>query len=243
MNTNNENSAPFSPRFGFRSKIANLAFTGALALAAAIGISGAAQATTGLTGDYYAIGSGAGTAFKALADISGKAPTATFTATTVCFPSCGHASSDSVSLADFLGGNATNISKNTIANLSGHVLVLTGSIYAAKTGDANFSLGSDDGSQMWINNALAVSNDGYHSFNYQSAEVALTAGWNTVKIVQWENGGNTGLSVLENGAPLGGTAIVSAAVPEPSTWVMMLSAFASLGFIGARRKKLASVAA
>jgi hypothetical protein len=163
--------------------------------------------------------------------------------TTVCFPSCGRASSDGVPLANFLGGNATNISANTIDNVSGHVLVLTGFIYAAKTGDANFSLGSDDGSQMWINNALAVSNDGYHSFNFQSAEVALTAGWNTVKIVQWENGGNTGLTVLENGVALGGASIAGSAVPEPSTWIMMFSGFAGLGFIGARRKKRASVAA
>jgi hypothetical protein len=243
MNTYNENSASFSPRFGFRSKIGKLAFAGALAFAAAVGISGAAQATTGLTGEYYAIGSGAGSAIKALADISGKAPTATFTATTVCFPSCGGATGDSVSLADFLGGNATNISSNTINNVSGHVLVLTGSIYAAKTGDANFSLGSDDGSQMWINSALAVNNDGYHSFNFQSANVALTAGWNTVKIVQWENGGGTGLTVLENGVALGGAAIAGSAVPEPSTWVMMFFGFAGLGFIGTRRKKLASVAA
>ena len=243
MNTYNENSAPFSPQFGFRSKIGKLVFAGALAIAAAVGFSGAAQATTGLTGEYYAIGSGAGSAIKALADIAGKAPTATFTATTVCFPSCGHASSDGVSLANYLGGNATNISANTIEDLSRHVMVLTGYIYAAKTGNANFSLGSDDGSQMWINNALAVSNDGYHSFNFQSAVVALTAGWNTVKIVQWENAGNTGLTVLENGAALGGAAIAGSAVPEPSTWVMMLAGFAGLGFVGTRRNKLAYVAA
>jgi hypothetical protein len=243
MNTNIGDSGTFAPRPGFRSAIRSLALTGALALAAAVGVSGAAQATTGLSGDYYDIGYDAGNVANALDAIAGMAPTVTFTATTVCFPNCGGSIGDGVSLADFLGGNATNISANTLNDVSGHVLVLTGSIYAANAGDANFSLGSDDGSQMWVNNALAVNNDGDHGFNFQSADVALTAGWNTVKIVQYENGGGTGLTVLENGAALGGAAIASSAVPEPSTWVMMLSGLAGLGFIGYRRKNLATVAA
>jgi hypothetical protein len=241
MNIHFDDAAALSPQVGFRMKFRGLALTGALA--AMIGVSGAAHATTGLSGDYYAIGYGAGNVANALADIAGMAPTVTLTATTVCFPNCGGSIDDNSPLAAFLGGNAANVSANSLNNVSGHVLVLTGSIFAATTGSASFSLGSDDGSMMWINNAVAVSNDGDHGFEYQSANVALTAGWNTVKIVQYENGGGTGLSVLENGAALGGSTIATTAVPETSTWLMMLSGFAGLGFVGYRRNKLSCVAA
>ncbi|WP_294537491.1 hypothetical protein [uncultured Rhodoblastus sp.] len=149
----------------------------------------------------------------------------TLTATTVCFPNCGGAIEVNNTPAAFLGGNANNVSANTIDNVTGDVLVLTGSINAATAGSANFSLCSDDGSKMWINSAVAVNNYGDHGFEYHSANVALTAGWNSVKIVQYENRGGAGLSVLENGVDLGGNTIASSAVREPSTWVMMLAGF------------------
>jgi hypothetical protein len=41
----------------------------------------------------------------------------------------------------------------------------------------------------------------------------------------------------------GGGTLTFSAVPEPSTWGMMLGGFAGLGFLGYRRNKLASVAA
>jgi hypothetical protein len=196
------------------------------------------------SGSYYAIGGGPGNVANALADINGQAPTATLTATTVCFPSCGGSIGDGATLADFFGGNAINVSANSVNDLSGHVLVLTGSVHATTAGNYTFSLGSDDGSAMWINNALAVNNDYDHGFQYQSATVALTAGWNAIKIVQFEDGGGTGLSVLENGVGLGGNNISTVSgVPETSTWAMMLAGFAGLGFAGYRRNKAASAAA
>ncbi|WP_294533013.1 PEP-CTERM sorting domain-containing protein [uncultured Rhodoblastus sp.] len=55
------------------------------------------------------------------------------------------------------------------------------------------------------------------------------------------------INTLPNPATLDGSAfayaLVSNAVPEPSTWAMMLAGFAGLGFVGYRRNKAATLAA
>ena len=117
---------------------------------AAIGIANAAQATTGLNGSYYDLGYEPGSVANALADVASFGPpTATFTATTICFPSCGNTIGDGGStIAQFLGGNAINLSPNSVADLSGHVAVLTGYLDITTGGTYNFALGSDDGSEL-----------------------------------------------------------------------------------------------
>lgn len=63
-------------------------------------------------------------------------------------------------------------------------------------------------------------------------------------LVQTEgaNAGDGAASIAPAGLLLGGSRPTASAVPEPSTWLMMLAGLAGLGFIGYRRTKAASSA-
>ncbi len=220
------------------------------ALAVALASSATAQAAQGLDGAYYQLNSGPGSVANSESMIStASGPTATFIANTVCFPDCGASLGDGGSnLANFLGGNASDISTNSISYLENHAVVLTGQINL--TSGEQLRLGSDDGSALWINNSKLINNDGDHGFNWQYGTYSGSSGWQTIKILQFEDGGGTGLSVQTstggdwNG--LGGAAIRTGAVPEPATWAMMGLGFASLavaGIRGSRRTARALVAA
>src|SRR5215469_9379275 len=119
-----------------------------------------------LLGQYYLVSSDPGSVNNALTTISGVSPTATFNASTICFPSCNISPggdptpiSDSSTLSAFLGaGHYTNLSAD-VTGLGNHVLVLTGWINIPATAEYAFNLYSDDGSRLWIGNNL-VNNDG-----------------------------------------------------------------------------------
>ena len=222
----------------------------ALLIAAPVG----AQAASGLTGAYYALppqpsgvgaAGGPGSVATALSEISGVTPTASFTATSVCFPSCGNTLGDGGStVADFLGGNATGITSNTVSDLSNHVVVLTGFLNVVTSGMQTFSLASDDGSELIINGQVVSLDDGDHGFGGPgSVSVNLTKGFDSIEIVQFEDGGVTGLTVMENGAALGGNEVVTTAVPEPATWAMMLAGFGGLGAAMRARRRSATATA
>lgn len=219
-----------------------LVYSAGLCLVLLIG-STAAQAVQGLNGAYYQfstagpVNGGPGTVAQALSDISTFGPpTATFIGNTICFPFCGGSYDDGGNLVGLLGGNASNISNGSVTPLNNHAIVLTG--YIDLTTGENLSLGSDDGSALWINGGPLIDNDGDHGFGYVTETYGGSSGWQQIKILQFEDGGVTGLSVLANGNPLGGMAI---STPEPSTWAMMLVGFAGLGFAGYRgsRRKAA----
>jgi hypothetical protein len=63
-------------------------------------------------------------------------------------------------------------------------------------------------------------------------------------LVQTEgaNAGDGAASIAPAGLLLGGSRPTASAVPEPSTWLMMLAGLAGLGFLGYRRTKAASSA-
>ncbi|RBP14354.1 putative secreted protein with PEP-CTERM sorting signal [Roseiarcus fermentans] len=206
------------------------------ALAVALASSASAQAAQGLDGAYYQLNSWPGSVANSESLIAAAGgPTATFIANTICFPDCGGSVSDGGDLASFLGGNASAVSPNAISSLADHVVVLTGRIDLVS--GEQLRLGSDDGSALWINGAELIDNDGDHGFNWQSGTYSGPSGWQTIKILQFEDGGATGLSVATNAGGdwngLGGAAI-QAGVPEPATWAMMGLGFACLGFAGYR---------
>jgi len=189
----------------------------------------AAQATAGLNGAYYATGTNPGSNSGAISAIAGKTPTATFIATAICFPNCsGGNSNDSDGLASWLNGNATNISA-TVANLSQHVLDLTGYVSIATAGSHTFQLGSDDGSALFIDGVQVVNDDGEHGVAYASGSLNLTAGLHSIRIIQWENGGGTALSATLDGNALTSSVLSTSAVPEPASWAMMIGGFGLIG--------------
>ena len=164
---------------------------GLLAVAASLAFAPAAQAAVGLYGAYYKTGSLDSLA-QAEAAIIGKAPDVTFIATKVCYPTCHTSSSNNQTLNAFLGSNATNISANTISDLTGHVIVLTGQIYIPTTGMHTLGIGSDDGAKMTVGGQTLL-NDGLHGYQFVSQDFWFTAGYHDIRIVQFEKAGNTGL--------------------------------------------------
>jgi hypothetical protein len=216
----------------------------ALALAFAAAIPFAAHAAQGLNGSYFITPTESNSLANALNAINGKSPTATFTANTVCFPTCGGTLNDGGStIANFLGGNATGLTPNSVNNLGDHVVILTGFFDAPTSGNFTFSLQSDDGSELLLNNKVALTNDFDHSFMGPSGTFFLNAGLTPIEIVQFEDSGTTGLTVTVNGSPLGGSMITTSAVPEPATWAMLILGVAMIGLTIRRRREAMALAA
>lgn len=195
-----------------------------------------AHAGVGLLGNYYQNVNVTSVA-DALSATRTLTPTSTFIANAVCFPSCGGNISDGLSLNDFLGGNASNVSANSVTNLSSHVLTLNGFLNIGAASAYNFSLGSDDGSQLFIDGALAVNDDSPHPFTVQSNTINLTAGHHSIEIVQFEDGGNTGLTALINGSPIGSanSTTTTTPTPEPAALALFGLGFGALGLRARRR--------
>ncbi len=59
----------------------------------------------------------------------------------------------------------------------------------------SFHLGSDDGSQLYINNKLIVDNDGLHSFNFESGQISLAKGYHPIKLFYFDAGGDKKLEL------------------------------------------------
>jgi hypothetical protein len=201
-------------------------------------------ARASLVGEYFTVSSSPTSVDNALSLIAGQTPTATFDASTICFPSCTPTVvSDNNNLSTFLGaGNYANLS-NDVSGLSNHVLVLTGWIYIATAGQYNFDLFSDDGSRLLIDNSLSVEKGAgaINPFPYYGV-FDLSSGFHQIQIVQFEDGTDTGLAVHLKGEGIDPSLLV-ASVPEPSTWVMMLLGFAGLGVVTYRKRQKSLVCA
>jgi hypothetical protein len=73
-------------------------------------------------------------------------------------------------------------------------------------------------------------------------DLPTTTGW-TIDGRGALNGGNSGFSGLLDDVRLFDQAVVPGAVPEPSTWAMMLLGFAGLGFAFRQRRRMIGLAA
>jgi alpha-L-fucosidase len=71
-----------------------------------------------------------------------------------------------------------------------------GFIHVEHAGVYRFSVGSDDGSKLWIDDQLVVSNDGPHSYKVESGDMALAAGYHTLTLAYFENWGGFDLKVM-----------------------------------------------
>jgi len=70
---------------------------------------------------------------------------------------------------------------------------LKGSITIPTTGVWTFTLGSDDGSSLTINNVLVLNQDQLQGFTSRSVAVTLAAGTYPIEVRFFENGGAAGL--------------------------------------------------
>jgi alpha-L-fucosidase len=73
--------------------------------------------------------------------------------------------------------------------------VYSGNIHIAVSGVYGFALESDDGSRLYIDDALAVDNNGLHGRLKKEGVVALAKGYHRIRVEFFEKDGNDALAV------------------------------------------------
>jgi len=68
----------------------------------------------------------------------------------------------------------------------------TGRVRFFRSGHYRFSLISDDGSKLWINNRYTINNDGLHGWRNREATRYIRAGWTMMRVEFFERGGHHG---------------------------------------------------
>ena len=98
------------------------------------------------------------------------------------------------------GKASSGIADPGLAGLSENFgMVFEGEINIGKKGTYDFSLGSDDGSRLYINNKLVVDNDGVHSMTTKKGKIALDPGKAKLKLEYFEKGGQEELALEMSG--------------------------------------------
>ena len=77
------------------------------------------------------------------------------------------------------------------------------------------TLASDDGSRLYLGNDLIIDNDGLHSLQEKSAEVALSAGMHSIAVEYFERTGGAELKVLWSGPGVEKQVIPNSALYQP----------------------------
>jgi plastocyanin len=78
-------------------------------------------------------------------------------------------------------------------------LRFAGNIEVPEAGKYTFSLASDDGSQLYLDDELVVDNDGRHGIKLVKGSIDLEPGTHRVRIVFFQGGGGKGLSAAWQG--------------------------------------------
>jgi fibro-slime domain-containing protein len=119
--------------------------------------------------------------------------------------------------------------------------ILSGTFVTPAGGSVTFDLGSDDDAWVFLNGTLVVDNGGVHAEASAPTTISgLLAGMNTLDVFFADR--HITQSGLFFNASVELTATPFSAVPEPSTWAMMLVGFAGLGYAGFRSTRKQSSA-
>jgi hypothetical protein len=109
--------------------------------------------------------------------------------------------------------------------------VLKGTFNLATAGTVHFTVGSDDDAFVYVNGILVGQNPGIHGLSDVTFAATGLAGVNTLEIFYADR--ERVAAHLDVSADV----TLTAGVPEPSTWAMMILGFAGIGFMGYRRGK------
>ena len=74
-----------------------------------------------------------------------------------------------------------------------------GQLEIEEDGNYTFTLGSDDGSRLFVNDEEIIDNDGTHGMEYREGTVTLKRGNATIDVTYFERGGANGLSLSVSG--------------------------------------------
>merc|ERR1711988_1172525 len=75
----------------------------------------------------------------------------------------------------------------------------TGRVRFYRRGRYRFSLISDDGSKLWIDNRYTINNDGCHGWRNREATRYIHAGWRVFRVEFFEHGGHAGILLRYKG--------------------------------------------
>jgi alpha-L-fucosidase len=88
-----------------------------------------------------------------------------------------------------------------------YAMYFFGYIKVPKRGLYRFSLSSDDGSKLMIDDRLLIDNDGLHSMLERSAETALNDGYHKIRVEFFQKTGDAGLQIYIEGPAMPKTLI------------------------------------
>jgi len=81
-------------------------------------------------------------------------------------------------------------------------LTFSGYLEIPKSGNYTFVLGSDDGSDLWIDDKQLINNDGLHSYAEKEASQTLTAGFHKIRLRYFQGVGDATLTLKYAGPDL-----------------------------------------
>ncbi len=121
------------------------------------------------------------------------------------------------------GKVVTNVSLAERRRDTNYFLRFTGSLQVPTNGAYTFYLNSDDGSMLWVDGALVVTNDGPHAAREISATTNLTAGLHAIQVGYFQNTGGATLELRWAGPGFAkqlvpDTALFLSAQPELPVW-------------------------
>ena len=203
---------------------------------------------SGLSAAYYILGGYSPNLESAARAAAGlRAPAATFTASTICFPTCGATAKDGNTLAAYITANGHDLAGNPVLGPS--YSIFSGALAIPKAGTYSFSLYSDDGSSLTIGDTVVASMTGTQPWAGVTRSATFTeAGLYPITVQEFDIGGYTGVTVLENGGPLTANSLYGpvllahglSSVPEPASLTLLA---VGLGAVAAYRRTTAMSAA
>lgn len=98
-------------------------------------------------------------------------------------------------LPEIKSGKIPNMSLSLKSFSENYAFIYTGYIKIPKNGAYTFYLSSNDGSRFYLNDKLAINNDGAHSNREESVKLTLNKGYHNLKVYYYQLGGGSNLKL------------------------------------------------